>query len=129
MNNFVSQLCKKFGLEVMEKKEISELHIRRGEVVFEILIPHDGLEWYVAAKDNTSEKEIWSDWMEHYGGTPSELEYEMEAAITRFVERLLKSEVRMVKAWRFFRRRLVPEWYSDGHWERLTLVWEFPLGI
>jgi hypothetical protein len=125
----VAQLREKFGLEVVEDDESWELHIPRGEILFEILIPRDCFEWFVTVKEKASGKELWDDWMEHYGGTPSELETEMDEAISHFVERLLKSEVRMVKVWKFFRRRLVPEWYSDGHWERLALVWEFPIGI
>jgi hypothetical protein len=68
MAKVVSQLREKFGLEVTDKNEPSQVGIQRGEIVFEILIPHNCLEWYVTAKDKTSDKEIWSDWMEHFDG-------------------------------------------------------------
>ena len=123
MLKVASQLRERFGLEVTDKNAASQVYIQRGEIAFEISIPHNCLEWFVTAKDKTSDKEIWSDWMEHYDGPVSALESERSEAITRFVERLLKSDVRMVYARWFFRRRLVPEWNSDGRWERLALVW------
>jgi len=65
------------------------------DLVCEVTVPHDVLEWYASVKHRRDKKEIWSDWMDYsgYDDKPKEkLEAEMAGDVLAFIDRVLNSE-------------------------------------
>ena len=65
------------------------------DLVCEVTIPHEVLEWYASVKHRRDKKEVWSDWMDYsgYDDRPREkLEVEMAGDILAFVDRVSKKE-------------------------------------
>ena len=60
------------------------------DLLCEVTVPFDALEWFVCVKSRRDQKEVWSDWMDYagYGDQPVELlEADMAADILDFVNR------------------------------------------
>ena len=65
------------------------------DLVCEVTVPHDVLEWYASVKHRRDKKEVWSDWMDYsgYDDRPREkLEVEMAGDILAFVDRVSTTE-------------------------------------
>jgi len=61
--------------------------------VCRVTVPHERFEWFADVHRNG--KEVWNDWMDHYGSPPSELDAEMAACIASFVERVTSRELEL----------------------------------
>ncbi len=95
MNDLIARLRKKPGLEITDKEQSWELRIRKpDDLVFEISVPREVLEWFVTASRASTKQEVWSDWMDYYDvhrHTQAELRSEMGRDVERFIERVLAS--------------------------------------
>ena len=65
------------------------------DLICEVTVPHDVLEWYASVKHRRDKKEMWSDWMDYsgYDDRPREkLESEMADDILAFIDRVSAAE-------------------------------------
>lgn len=58
-----------------------------------VTVPYRAYEWFADVTRNG--KQIWSDWMDHYGASGGELDAEMAEDIAAFIERVISSELRL----------------------------------
>jgi hypothetical protein len=95
----IEELRVRSNLTVLDQKNSWIVSIPKGnEWICEITIPHDVLEWFACVKRREDQKEVWSDWMDYcgYDDSPLEtLEAEMTGDIRGFVDRVVKSELRV----------------------------------
>ena len=82
--------------DLVEAKESWLIVITKSrDLICEITVPHDILEWSACVRQRGQEKEVWSDWMDYSGydeRTNEELEAEMADDILTFVDRISVSE-------------------------------------
>jgi hypothetical protein len=64
-------------------------------LICEVTIPRDRFEWFAEVRSVTEQKEVWSDWMDHYGAAKDNLDDEMARCIADFVERVLRHGLRV----------------------------------
>lgn len=125
MYEFAARLCRKPGLAIMDREQSWEIRILTSDdLVFEIIVPHEVLEWFVTARRVSTKQDVWSDWMDYYeitGKTEAVMRSEMERDIDQFTDRLLASTFRLVKSRSFLNRRQRLEWRTGGDWERVSL--------
>ena len=50
-----------------------------------ITVPHECFEWFVDVQADG--RALWSDWMEHYGSPPAQLDAERATCLAAFLER------------------------------------------
>ena len=96
IRQFIEVLRKRSDVEVIEEKESWLIKITKGrDLICEITVPYDVLEWYACIKHRQENKEVWSDWMDYsgYDDRPKEkLECEMADDILAFIDRVSASE-------------------------------------
>jgi hypothetical protein len=102
---------------------------KRSDLVFEVVVPHDVLEWFISIRDPAG-RELWSDWMDYAGYIPSAVEdrsalaLEMERDIEWFVSTPIAAEDvritrgRLMLVW----RRSGAEWCIDGRWQPVSMT-------
>jgi hypothetical protein len=91
-------------------------------LVVELWLPYDVLESFVGVRQPPGDRMLWRDWCDYhaYQGSDAELRTYRAEDVDRFVERLLRSPVRIREDRGFLgRRRHHPEWQTAGRWERL----------
>ena len=125
MKKLIAKLQQKSAVIITDKHESWDVAITRSpNLLFEVVIPHAVLEWFVTAKNTASGKEIWSDWVDYYHTSrdkSDDLQSQMRDDIERFIEHLLTSELRIVESRKFFAERQKIEWNPNGRWEKLSL--------
>jgi hypothetical protein len=123
MKTMLVRLCDATGLELVEQARSSILRIRRPpDLVFDVTVPHDVLEWFVDARDNSGS--IWSEWADYYptdGETRGQLLVDMASDIERFVTVLMNSEVRVLHDPAKADKGV--ELAVAGSWRRADLSW------
>jgi hypothetical protein len=81
---------------IVEEKQSWLIMITKGrDLICEITVPHNVLEWHACVKHRREKKEVWSDWMDYAGYDDSpkaKLEAEMADDILAFVDRVSISE-------------------------------------
>lgn len=116
MKELVSCLGVIYASEVVEQAGASKLVLSKApRFVFEIVVPANVLEWFVAAKDSNG-VELWSDWADYYplkSETREELQSQMADDIERFAAVLVSSDVRKTS---------VMEWMRDDVWCQIALA-------
>jgi len=92
----IDRLRSRGDIGVVEEKESWLIVITKNrDLICEITVPHDSLEWSACVRQRGQEKEDWSDWMDYSGydeRTLEELEAEMADDILTFVDRVSVSE-------------------------------------
>jgi hypothetical protein len=63
-----------------------------GEVC-SVTVPRERFEWFADVRRNG--KEVWRDFMDHYGSPAPELDAEMAACIGAFVERVTSEQIKL----------------------------------
>ena len=142
MRDLIERLQRTFAITVNEAGEAWALLVAKPEgLSFEIVVPHDVLEWFVTVRNAHSE--IWSDWADYYpiaGETTAQLKQDMAADIEWFVTNLMAAPLRYavpatpeaprgpwqkIKSFAVQRLRLQPrtilEWQRDGAWQRISM--------
>ena len=84
------------AIGIVEQKQSWLIVITKGrDLICEVTVPFDVLEWFACVKERGKEKEVWSDWIDYsgyYERSRDELEAEMAADILAFVDRVSISE-------------------------------------
>jgi hypothetical protein len=96
INQLVEQLRVRPDVAVMDQEQSwIIIIIKGGDLVCEVTIPHDVLEWLASVTDLADKKEVWSDWMDYsgYDASPREkLEVQVASDILAFVDRVSTRE-------------------------------------
>lgn len=96
IRQLIEELRRRSDVGIVEEKQSWLIIITKGQdLICEITIPHNVLEWYASAKHRQEKKEVWSDWMDYsgYDASPKEkLEAKMADDILAFVDRVSVSE-------------------------------------
>jgi len=128
MHELISKLRGKVGLEISEPPQAWEIRAaKEDDLIFQIIVPRDVLEWFVTVREAATDKEVWSDSNEYYATdneTDEELRSFMRHDIERFVDRLLVSTVRLLKSPKSPLTRL--EWRAEDGWELVSIQEDLP---
>jgi hypothetical protein len=97
IHQLIDSLGKRSDVVVVEQEQSWLIVITTGrDLLCEVTIPCDVLEWFASVKRRQNKREVWSDWMDYagYDDRPKEkLEAEMADDILRFVDRVSASEL------------------------------------
>ena len=97
IRQLIEVLRKRSDVGVVEQEQSWLVVITKGrDLICEVTIPHDVLEWYAHVKRQQDKREVWSDWMDYsgYDDSPREkLEAEMADDILAFIDRVSVSEL------------------------------------
>ena len=97
IRQLIDVLQKRSDVGVVEQEQSWLVVITKGrDLVCEVTIPHDVLEWFACVKSRKEKREVWSDWMDYdgYADSPKEkLEAEMADDILAFIDRVSLSEL------------------------------------
>jgi hypothetical protein len=97
------------------------LTISRSGLEVEVTVPrvdHKIFEWFVSVRDAAGQ-ELWSDWMEHIGREPVEVERELREFLTAFLTGISASNVRLSSSPSGLLKRKVKrelQIWIDGEW-------------
>ncbi|MGA3268473.1 MAG: hypothetical protein ABSE16_16820 [Verrucomicrobiota bacterium] len=96
IRHLIEELRRRSDVGVADEAQSWCVYISKGrELICEVTIPHDVLEWQASVKQRRDQKEVWSDWMDYsgYDGRPrKQLEVEMAGDILAFIERASAKE-------------------------------------
>lgn len=116
MRDLIERLKHTFSIPVSEESEAWVLLVAKPEgLSFELVVPHDVLEWFVTAR--VAHSAVWSDWADYYpvaGETAAQLKQDMAADMEWFVTTLLASPLRLPAP-------ATLEWQRDGHWQKISM--------
>ena len=96
IHQLIEELRKRADVGVVGERQSWLVSITKGrDLVCEVTVPHDVLEWYASVKHRRDKKEVWSDWMDYSGyddRTRETLEAEMAGDILAFIDRVSTAE-------------------------------------
>jgi hypothetical protein len=92
IRQLIQELRVRSDIGVVDEASSWRLAITKGrDLVCEVIVPHDVLEWHASVKHRREKKDVWSDWMDYsgYNDNPREkLETEMARDILAFINRV-----------------------------------------
>ena len=87
----IEKLRTRSDVGVADDAQSWRIYISKGrDLVCEVMVPHDVLEWYASVTHRRDKKVLWSDWMDYsgYDDRPREqLEVEMARDLWAFIDR------------------------------------------
>jgi hypothetical protein len=96
IRQLIEQLRTRSDVGVVDEAHSWLISITKGrDLVCEVTVPRDVLEWFASVKHRRDKKELWSDSMDYcgYDGRPREqLEIEMAGDVLAFVDRVSRAE-------------------------------------
>jgi hypothetical protein len=96
IGQLIEQLRTRSNVGVVDQPQSWLVIITKGlDLICEITVPHDVLEWFASVKHRPDRTELWSDWMDYsgYDDKPREkLETEMASDILAFIDRVSTTE-------------------------------------
>jgi hypothetical protein len=96
IGHLIEQLRTRSDVGVFDQSQSWLVSITKGrDLICEVTVPHDVLEWFASVKHRRDKTELWSDWMDYsgYDDTPREkLEAEMAGDILAFIDRVSTAE-------------------------------------
>lgn len=96
IHQLIEELRVRADVGVVDQAQSWRIIITKGrDLVCEVTVPHDVLEWFASVTQRHDKKEVWSDWMDYsgYHDRPREqLEVEMAGDILAFIDRVSKTE-------------------------------------
>src|SRR5437868_948894 len=96
IRQLIEELRKRADVGVADEAQSWRTIITKGrDLICQVTVPHDVLEWYASVKHRRDKKEVWSDWMDYsgYDDRPREkLESEMAGDILAFIDRVSTAE-------------------------------------
>jgi hypothetical protein len=96
IRDLIELLRLRSGVEISDEAQFWHICITKGrDLICEVTIPHDVLEWFASVKRGNDQEEVWSDWMDYDGyddRSRKELEAEMANDILAFVDRVSAAE-------------------------------------
>lgn len=98
IHELIQELKKRPDVGIIDNENSWAAIISGGkDLICEVIIPHEVLEWHASVKRRRENKEIWSDWMDYsgYNDLPKEkLEAEMADDLLAFITRMSESGLR-----------------------------------
>jgi len=95
-HHLIEQLRRRSDVGVVDEAQSWRICITKGrDLICEVTVPHDVLEWYASVKQQRDQKELWSDWMDYSGyddRSREQLELEMTTDILAFIDRVATAE-------------------------------------
>ena len=92
IGHLIEQLRTRSDVGVIDQSQSWLVSITKGrDLICEVTVPHDVLEWFASVKHRRDKTELWSDWMDYsgYDDSPREkLEVEMAGDILAFIDRV-----------------------------------------
>lgn len=123
MKTLLARLRDALGIELVEQQQAGILCIHKPKaLLFKVTVPHDALEWFVDAHDESGA--VWSEWADHYpinGETREQLLTKMAFDVERVVTLLGESEIR-VSPDQAKSKRVIEIKVGDS-WKRASLSW------
>ena len=96
IGHLIEQLRPRSDVGVVDQPQSWLVIITKGrDLICEVTIPHNVLEWFASVKHRRDKTELWSDWMDYsgYDDKPREkLEAEMAGDILAFIDRVSTTE-------------------------------------
>lgn len=96
IRQLIEQLRKRSDVGVVDEAQSWRICITKGrDLVCEVTVPHDVLEWFASVKHRRDKTELWSDSMDYSGyddRTRKQLEVEMAGDILAFIDRASTKE-------------------------------------
>src|SRR5580704_13997576 len=96
IHQLIQDLRVRSDIGVVDEVNSWRISITKGrDLICEVTVPRDVLEWHASVRSRREKKELWSDWMDYsgYNSSPKEkLEAEMAGDILAFVDRVLAAE-------------------------------------
>ena len=96
IHQLIDELRTRAEMDVVDEEQSWLIQIAKGrDLICEVIVPHDVLEWFASVKHKQKKKELWSDWMDYsgYDNRPRvELEAEMAHHILAFLDRVSTKE-------------------------------------
>jgi hypothetical protein len=105
------------GARVQTKGDAVEFSLHRPALQVRVTVPVTALEWFVEASDRSSGARV-EDWCDYEGYDTSsneQLDRDMADDVGKFLEQLLRSELRMAK---LGASKVVLEWKIGEVWEQ-----------
>lgn len=97
IHQLIEQFRGRADVGVVDQAQSWLIIITKGrDLVCEVTIPHDVLEWFASVTQRHYNKKVWSDWMDYsgYDDRPKEqLELKMAGDILAFVDRVSQTEL------------------------------------
>jgi len=122
MLGFIEALRRDARVSVSDAEEAWAVRIPKSELVIEVTIPRDVLEWFVTATDSDGH-ELWRDWTDYNatsGETREQLAAVMERDLRWFMEQAATQTVRVSRSG----GRNTLEWQVGGGWRQISLCGE-----
>ena len=92
IQQLIQELRARSDLGIADETESWRIVITKGrDLLCEITVPHDVLEWHAIIRHRREKREVWSDWMDYsgYDNRPrASLEVEMADDVRAFVNRV-----------------------------------------
>ena len=91
ISHLIEQLRTRSDVGVVDQPQSWLVIITKGrDLICEVTVPHDVLEWFASVKHRRDKTELWSDWMDYSGyddRTRDQLEAEMAGDVLAFIDR------------------------------------------
>jgi hypothetical protein len=91
IRQLIEELRKRSDVGVADEAQSWRIYISKGrDLVCEVTVPHDILEWFASVKHRHNKTELWSDSMDYSGyddRTREQLEIEMAGDVLAFIDR------------------------------------------
>jgi hypothetical protein len=92
IHQLITQLRNRPDVSVLDQQESWLIGITKGpDLVCEVTIPHDVLEWFASVRHRREKREVWADSMDYTGydeSTRERIEADMARDILAFVDRV-----------------------------------------
>lgn len=96
IRHLIEQLRKRIDVGVVDEAQAWRICITKGgDLICEVTVPHEVLEWFASVRQRHDQKEVWSDWMDYcgYDDRPKEqLEVQMAGDVLAFIDRVSTAE-------------------------------------
>ena len=92
IRHLIEELRRRSDVGVVDEAESWYICISKGrDLICEVTVPHDVLEWHASVRQRHDQKEVWSDWMDYSGyddRSREQLEVEMAGDVLAFIARV-----------------------------------------
>jgi hypothetical protein len=96
IGHLIEQLRTRSDVGVVDQPQSWLVIITKGrDLICEVTISHDVLEWFASVKHRRDKTELWSDWMDYSGyddKSREKLEVEMAGDVLAFIDRVSTAE-------------------------------------
>ena len=96
IGQLIEELRARSDVGILDQPQSWLVIITKGQdLICEVTVPHDILEWFASVKHRRNKTELWADWMDYSGyddRTREQLEAEMADDVLAFIDRASTKE-------------------------------------